>query len=147
MINSKKRNKAFQIGEEKLMKIFLQCLRGLSFIHSCGIIFRALKPDKILIDNENNIKITNFKYAAIDNENTAKKCFNISEDKFKELKNKFEFLDLRPYQPPEMKMGEIYNRKIDVYNLGLIFCHLAYLDLTIPKKNSYSKELGDFIKK
>ena len=147
MINSKKRDKAFQIGEEKLMKIFLQCLRGLSFIHSCGIIFRALKPDKILIDNENNIKITNFKYAAIDNENTAKKCFNISEDKFKELKNKFEFLDLRPYQPPEMKMGEIYNRKIDVYNLGLIFCHLAYLDLTIPKKNSYSKELGDFIKK
>ena len=147
MINSKKRNKAFQIGEEKLMKIFLQCLRGLSFIHSCGIIFRALKPDKILIDNENNIKITNFKYAAIDNENTAKKCFNISEDKFKELKNKFEFLDLRPYQPPEMKMGEIYNRKIDVYNLGLIFCHLAYLDLTIPKKNRYSKELGDFIKK
>ena len=147
MINSKKRDKAFQIGEEKLMKIFLQCLRGLSFIHSCGIIFRALKPDKILIDNENNIKITNFKYAAIDNENTAKKCFNISEDKCKELKNKFEFLDLRPYQPPEMKMGEIYNRKIDVYNLGLIFCHLAYLDLTIPKKNSYSKELGDFIKK
>ena len=147
MINSKKRNKAFQIGEEKLMKIFLQCLRGLSFIHSCGIIFRALKPDKILIDNENNIKITNFKYAAIDNENTAKKCFNISEDKFKELKNKFEFLDLRPYQPPEMKMGEIYNRKIDVYNLGLIFCHLAYLDLTIPATNKYSKELGDFIKK
>ena len=147
MINSKKRDKAFQIGEEKLMKIFLQCLRGLSFIHSCGIIFRALKPDKILIDNENNIKITNFKYAAIDNENTAKKCFNISEDKFKELKNKFEFLDLRPYQPPEMKMGEIYNRKIDVYNLGLIFCHLAYLDLTIPATNKYSKELGDFIKK
>ena len=148
MINSQKRSKAFRIEEEKLMKIFLQCLRALSYIHSCGIIFRALKPDKILIDNENNIKITNFKYAAIDNENIAKKRFsNITEEKLKKLKNKFEIIDSRPYQPPEMKKGGIYDKKIDVYSLGMIFCHLAYLDLEIPKKNKYSKELSNFIKK
>ena len=76
--------------------------------------FRALKPDKILTDNENKIKITNFKNATIDNENTPKKCFTISEDKIKKLKIKYEFLYLSPYQPPEMKKGEIYDKKIDV---------------------------------
>ena len=83
--------------------------------------FRALKPDKILTDNENNIKITDFKNATIENENTPKKCFKISEDKIKKLKIKYEFLDLSPYQPHEMKKGEIYDKKIDVCSLGLIF--------------------------
>ena len=75
----------------------------------------------MFIDNENKIKITNFKNATIDNENTPKKCFTISEDKIKKLKIKYEFLDLSPYQPPEMKKGEIYDKKIDVCSLGLIF--------------------------
>ena len=37
MINSRRKCN-FQIGEEKLIKIFLQCLKSLSYIHSCGII-------------------------------------------------------------------------------------------------------------
>ena len=59
VINSRKRTN-FEISEQKLMKIFLQCLKALTFIHSKGIIFRGLKPDKILIDNENNIKKNKF---------------------------------------------------------------------------------------
>ena len=146
MINS--RNKCnIPIGEEKLMKIFLQCLKSLSYIHSCGIILRALKPDKILIDNENNIKITNFKYAAIHDEDASKTKLNITNEKYKELKHEFETLELGYYQPPEMKKGNIYDKKIDVYSLGIIFTFLAYNDIKVPENNNYSKELGDFINK
>ena len=86
MINLRKKIE-YQISEEKLMKIFLQCLKSLSFIHSQGIILRALKPDKILIDNENNIKLTNFKYAAVHDENISEENLNISKEKVKKLNN------------------------------------------------------------
>lgn len=137
------------INEEKLIKIFLQCLKALSFIHSCGIIFRSLKPDKILIDNNNNIKFTNFKYAAVYNIELSKEKLNLSDEEIKLLKNQMEIIsNLQPYQAPEMKKGNIYDKKIDVYSLGIIFCYLAYSDSKIPENNTtISKELGNFIKK
>ena len=146
MINLRKKIE-YQISEEKLMKIFLQCLKSLSFIHSQGIILRALKPDKILIDNENNIKLTNFKYAAVHDENISEENLNISKEKVKQLKHSFEIFDIGIYNPPEMKVEHIYDKKVDVYTLGIIFCSLAYMDYKIPEKNDYSKELADFIAK
>ena len=146
MINLRKKID-YQISEEKLMKIFLQCLKSLSYIHSQGIILRALKPDKILIDNENNIKLTNFKYAAIHDENISEENLNISKEKIKQLKHSFEIFDIGIYSPPEMKVEHIYDKKVDVYTLGIIFCSLAYMDYKIPEKNDYSKELADFIVK
>ena len=50
------KEKNFQISEEKLSFILLQCLEVLSYLHSCGIIFREFKPELILIDKKNKIK-------------------------------------------------------------------------------------------
>ena len=47
------------------------------------IILGALKPDKTLNDNEKNIRITNFKYAAIHDEDISQNKLNITEEKSK----------------------------------------------------------------
>ena len=46
-----------------------------------------------------------------------------------------------------MEKGNIYDKKIDVYSMGIIFFYLAYKGLKKPENNNYSKELGDFITK
>ena len=148
MINSIKTNQ-FQLGEEKLIRIFLQCLKSLTFLHSNGIIFRSLKPDRILIDNENNIKITNFKYAAFYEKEKVKQKLGINnEDIYNKFKNQFEILNIGDYKAPEIKKGNYYLKEIDVYSLGIIFCKLAYKMNKLPENNkNYSKELYDFIAK
>ena len=148
MIQSK-RNGRFKIKEEKLMRIFLQCLKILSYIHSKGIIFRGFTPERILIDNNNTIKITNFKYAALYDENKSFINLGINQENlFKSLKNRLELIDIGDFKAPEMKKNNYYDEKIDVYSMGIIFCSLAYLRKKIPGENcAYSTELKNFISK
>ena len=119
------REKNYEIDEEKLIKIFLQCLKALSYIHSCGVILKALRPQKILIDNENNIKFTNFKRAAIYDIEIGKAQLNVTEEQIKILKDKKEVLATQNYRAPEMKLGSFYDKKVDIYSLGIIFSYLA----------------------
>ena len=148
MINSIRANH-FQLEEEKLIRIFLQCLKSLTFMHSCGIIFRSLKPDRILIDNESNIKITNFKYAAFYDKEKVKQKLGIDNDEiYKKFRNEFEILNIGDYKAPEIKKGKTYLQKIDVYSLGITFCKLAYKMNKLPENHkNYSIELYEFISK
>jgi serine/threonine protein kinase len=138
----------YKINEEKLMNIMLQCLKALSYLNYCGIIFCGIKPDRILIDNDFNIKFTNFKYACIYDEKKFKKNLNIEQFDKKSLLNDYAIINIGNYKAPEMKQGNKYDKKIDVYSLGIVFCYLAYSTYKLPEKNGdYSIELYNFIKK
>ena len=142
------REKNYEIDEEKLIKIFLQCLKALSYIHSCGVILKALRPQKILIDNENNIKFTNFKRAAIYDIEIGKAQLNVTEEQMKILKDQKEVLATQNYRAPEMKLGSFYDKKVDIYSLGIIFSYLANENTILSENNgTYSKELKDLIEK
>ena len=146
MINSIT-NKAFKFTEENLIKIMLQCLKALSYLNYCGIIFCALKPDRILLDNDFNIKLTNFKYAVIYDETKAKQ--NLSMNHFNnDLINDYTLIHIGEYKAPEVKQGSKYDKRIDVYSLGITFCLLAYSKTKLPdNKEDYSDDLYNFIKK
>ena len=147
MINSIKKGN-YKISEEKLMKIMLQCLKALSYLNFCGIIFCGLKPGRILLDNDFNIKITNFKYAAIYDIEKAKNNFNINQVDINYLLNDYSLIIIGEFKAPEIKQGAKYDKKIDVYSLGIIFCLLAYSSVKIPgDKKDRSDELYNFIKK
>ena len=144
-----KRKNLYKISEKKLIKIFLGCLSALSYIHSCGIIFRALKPEKILINNENEVKFTNFKCAAVDNEYLAKENLKITNEELEKAKIKFDKMKYDIYQAPEMeKNGIIYDNRIDIYSLGMIFKFLTGFDEKMNiNNNEYSPELYNLISK
>ena len=46
------------------MNIFLGTENGLKYLHNKGIIHRDIAPDNIMIDKNNNVKITDFGLAA-----------------------------------------------------------------------------------
>jgi len=121
------------IDEKKLLNIFVQCLRGLKYIHEQGLIHRSIKHDNIIFDSNYKIKIINFKYS------------------IKKEKNDNEIIDIDRLTAPEMKRKEGYDERADVYSMGIIFNSLAYLSSrTKPKeedKKGYSLRIYDYIEK
>ena len=118
------------IDEKKLLNIFVQCLKGLKYIHEKGIIHRSIKHDNIIFDSNDKIKIINFKYS------------------IKKEKNDKEKIDIGRLMAPEMKEKD-YDEKVDVYSMGMIFSSLAYLSSkTSPtSKGIYSPRLNSNIEK
>ena len=125
--NWHKKNK-IGIEEEKLAKIFIQCLRGLKYIHDKGIIHRTIKLDNIVIDSNDIVKIINFKYA------------------IKKVENDFAKVNIGIYTSPDIKKGK-YDEKVDVFSLGVVFNCLTDLRDKLPgNKEKYSKDLYTSIK-
>ena len=117
-----------EIEEKKIEKIFDQCLRGLNYIHKKGIIHRSIKPDNIVIDSNDRVKIINFKYAIEKSKNDNAK------------------VKIGIYTAPEISNGA-YNEKVDVYSLGIVFNLLMYFKDKLPDdKGSYSDNLFQRIK-
>ena len=140
------------IKEEKLWNIFEQCLKGLVYIHSKGIIHRDIKPANFLINNEGQVKLSDFNVSALSNIEKAK-YFTKNMDKEQELLNQMTQVGSGNFQAPEVKENDnenlSYNEKIDIYSLGITFCSLAFYQLELPYNayNYYSKELVNIIRR
>ena len=119
------------MDQKKLLKIFVQCLKGLKYIHDKGLIHRSIKHDNIIFDSNYNIKIINFKYS------------------IKKSKNDNQVIKGALIAPEMEKMekGMGYDEKVDVYSMGMIFSSLAYLSSrkNPDNKANYSPLLYDNI--
>ena len=120
-----------RIEKSKLLKYIYQCLRGLEYIHKAGYIHRNIILDNIMKDDNDRIKILNFK-RAIEQKNND----NEIRDKKK----------INAFTAPEMVNGE-YDEKVDVYSLGIVFSFLAYFSRKKPKEEFYHHRLYDIIEK
>ncbi|GAV04405.1 hypothetical protein RvY_14687 [Ramazzottius varieornatus] len=58
-------NQVVRLSEKKTRTIMKQLLEAVSFIHSRNYVHRDLKPENILLDDELNIKVTDFGFAGI----------------------------------------------------------------------------------
>jgi len=123
-----------KIKEDKLMKIFLGCMNGLQYIHSKNVIHRNIKPINIIMDDNSNIKILDFKYSLINDDSSSKNTI-IGGGNYlaPELSRKSQNID--------------YDNKIDVYSMGVTFCSLAYFKTSLPdrREEHISKELHKII--
>eukprot|EP00826_Nyctotherus_ovalis_P059481 TRINITY_DN8274_c0_g1_i9.p1 TRINITY_DN8274_c0_g1~~TRINITY_DN8274_c0_g1_i9.p1 ORF type:complete len:314 (-),score=106.80 TRINITY_DN8274_c0_g1_i9:79-1020(-) len=95
----------------KLIKWFMvQLLRGISACHSRRIMHRDLKPQNILIDKNNNLKITDFGLARV---------FSIPIRPYTH-----EVVTLW-YRAPEILLGSAeYSTPVDIWSAGCIFAEL-----------------------
>ena len=107
--------------DEKIIKdIIIQICLGLKEIHKNSLIHRDLAPDNIFMDNNNKIKIGDFGVSKI-------------------LTNTYIYVKSQVgkigYFAPEMRKGEKYNNKVDIYSLGCIIYELFTLNNYFNIKN------------
>ena len=112
------------IKNEIIWNFFLQCISGLTYIHSKDIMHRDINPDNILIDNNMTLKITDFGVSK-----KFEKDKNVSQTE----------IGTFYYRAPEIE-SKNYTEKVDIYSLGKVLQKLYdFLE------NSNDKELFNII--
>ncbi len=149
------RKSGTQIPEEGLWNIFLQCMKGLAYVHKMGVIHRDIKPGNILMDNNLTVKIGDFGVSAVkknkDGENDDNPNVQYLNASYMQCGGTLVFTEGYKAKELEKKGKEKveYDQKIDVYSMGVTFYELCHFHL--PKKRgkeskvNYSKEMLDII--
>lgn len=94
------------LSYDNKIKLVIEICEGLDYIHKNGIIHRDLKLNNILVNENNNIKITDFGLAT----------------KLYEVNN--EIVGSRMYIAPEVLKNGSYSLKSDLYSLGIIMLEI-----------------------
>lgn len=117
------------IEENEIIRILKQLLSGLKHMHEKGVMHRDITPDNILLDEKNNVKITDFGISAIhkDSKTQNKK---IDEQLFstKTIVGRIAF------SSPQVQSGAEYDCSCDIYSLGLTILYMMSYDNPISVK-------------
>ena len=145
------------IPEEDLWSIFLQCMKGLSYVHKMGVIHRDIKPANLLMDNNMNIKLGDFGVSAVKiNQNNEESMYlNADYNFFKNaefLKYNQTWVGTMGYMADEILKKCEYDQKVDVYAMGVSFFEMCYLhpykraEIVMDKYGNANKEYVKFVK-
>ena len=120
LINNNIKQKKY-LEAKKVFELLIQCLSGLLYLHKeKKIIHRDIKPDNLLLDEDFNLKISDFGVSAkIDN--------NMSQ-------NSKNYIGPKRFSAPEVFDGNIYEFNNDIYSLGLTFILLMTNKININRK-------------
>ncbi|XP_048863713.1 uncharacterized protein LOC125738600 [Brienomyrus brachyistius] len=105
------------------LDIAQQVVNGVEYIHKEGFIHRDLKPENILFDFDGKVKIGDFGLVTFDENSSDGTQLKRTEKK-----------GTRSYMSPEQMESNEYDRKVDIFALGLI-----YFELVWPMKTRMEK--------
>ncbi|MBS9338420.1 Stk1 family PASTA domain-containing Ser/Thr kinase [Fructobacillus sp. M2-14] len=101
----------FPIPYQEVVDIMEQVLDAVSAAHKAGIIHRDLKPQNILINQDGQVKITDFGIA-------------LAQNKFGTAMGNEPVIGSIHYLAPEVTRGQVASEKSDIYALGVILYQL-----------------------
>ncbi|MDO4902954.1 MAG: Stk1 family PASTA domain-containing Ser/Thr kinase [Limosilactobacillus sp.] len=100
----------YPIPLPQVVDIMKQILSAVEAAHAHGIIHRDLKPQNILIDENKNIKITDFGIAVATSQNSLTQTNTL--------------MGSVHYLSPEQARGSVATKQSDIYSLGIILFEL-----------------------
>ncbi|XP_012229735.1 eIF-2-alpha kinase GCN2 [Linepithema humile] len=128
--------------EERVWRLFREIVEGLAHIHQQGMIHRDLKPVNIFLDSNDHVKIGDFGLATTNILSTLVQTTNADKESQFEKGGSYDVEELGSltgqvgtalYVAPELSAKTakaIYNQKVDIYSLGIIFFEMTYKPLT-----------------
>lgn len=108
--NLNKISKGF--SEETSFKYFIQTLSAIYFLQKHNLVHRDIKPENILLDEFNNIKLSDFGW-----------CDYLNKENLFHLN---ETCGTYEYMAPEVILNKRYNYKIDNWALGILLYELLH---------------------
>ena len=130
------------IEQKDIINILKKILTGLKYLQDEGIMHRDISPDNILLDKNNNVKITDFGISAIHKDYKAQ-----NQDIEEDLISKETIVGRYAFASPEVHKGESYDYSCDIYSLGLTFlCLMSYENPIIITTNSKGKKIRNIKK-
>ena len=112
--NYKEKNN--KIEQNFIIIIFKQILNGLKYLGSKNILHRDIKPDNLLLDENYNVKISDFGISAL---------FSEYPDQVENpLISRNSAVGRVDFIAPEVKVRNAYDFRVDIYDLGLTMLYL-----------------------
>ena len=100
------------LTDQHVQYFLYQLLRGLKYIHSCNVLHRDLKPSNLLVNENCDLKITDFGLARGVNPTD---CLDFLT----------EYVVTRWYRAPEIVLSsDTYTKAVDMWSVGCIFAEL-----------------------
>jgi eukaryotic-like serine/threonine-protein kinase len=97
-----------RISQDRAIRIAIQVLRALDYIHANGVVHRDLKPENIMVDENDNIKLIDFGIAG----DAASRRLTYA--------NFTATLGTPDYISPEQVKGKRGDGRSDIYSMGVI---------------------------
>merc|ERR1719460_91703 len=100
------------LSDQHVQYFLYQLLRGLKYLHSCNVLHRDLKPSNLLVNENCDLKITDFGLSRGVNPSD---CLDFLT----------EYVVTRWYRAPEIVLSsDTYTKAVDMWSVGCIFAEL-----------------------
>lgn len=115
-------NEKGALSTEEVVHYGVQIAKALECAHRNNIIHRDIKPHNILIDSNNDVKVTDFGIARISTSSTITYTSTV--------------LGTVHYISPEQAKGKFIDEKSDIYSLGIVLYEIATGKVPFDAENS-----------
>ena len=132
------------LTKEKILKYFKQILEALQFLHSRKIYFCSLEPESIIIDNNDNVRLTDYAFSKITGfESNQRYGFKTDDHTY-----------INSYIAPELisnNKGKLHKHrsrgsdKSDIWELGILLYEMLTGNLLFYKSGMSTEEFYQII--
>ncbi|XP_060107522.1 serine/threonine-protein kinase Chk1 [Heteronotia binoei] len=121
--------------EADAQKFFHQLIAGVVYLHSIGVTHRDIKPENLLLDERDNLKISDFGLATVFKYNGRERLLN-------------KMCGTLPYIAPEvLKRKDFHAEPVDVWSCGIVLTAMLAGELPWDQPSDACQEYCDWKEK